>query len=181
MTWTSRAEIAGEKTGHISWWLVLLEGLAALIVGIYLLISPITTAVILVAILGWYWLVSGILTLVSLFRDKRDGIWGAVGGILGVLAGIAIIENPIWSAAVVPEMIVIVAGVLGVCFGFISLFWALKEGWGAAIMGALSVIFGLLLLGSPMIGIAMLAYLLGALGIAGGAASIYMAMRMRSA
>jgi uncharacterized membrane protein HdeD (DUF308 family) len=70
--------------------------------------------------------------------------------------------------------------VLGVCFGFISLFWALKEGWGAAAMGVISIIFGLVLIGSPLIGIVMLIYILGALGVAGGIASIYLALKLRS-
>jgi uncharacterized membrane protein HdeD (DUF308 family) len=74
-----------------------------------------------------------------------------------------------------------VVGILGICFGAISLFWALKAGWGAAIMGVLSIIFGLLLLGSPYVGVVLLVYLLGFLGIVGGIATIYMAIKLRSA
>jgi len=174
------AELSEIKMELVPWWLVLLEGLAALIIGIYLFISPAPTVVLLVAILGWYWLITGILTLVTLIMDRTNATWRALSALLGIAAGIVIIGHPFWSAAIVPGTLVIIAGVLGVCFGFISLFWALKEGWGAAAMGVISIIFGLVLIGSPLIGIVMLIYILGALGIAGGIASIYLALKLRS-
>jgi uncharacterized membrane protein HdeD (DUF308 family) len=180
MSETSVTRISEIEIDLVPWWLVLLEGLTALIIGIYLFISPAPTVIILVAILGWYWLITGILTLVTLFMDRTNATWRALSAILGIAAGIVVIGHPLWSAAIVPGTLVILAGVLGVCFGFISLFWALKEGWGAAVMGVLSIIFGLLLIGSPLIGIAILVYLLGALGIAGGLASIYLALKLRS-
>jgi uncharacterized membrane protein HdeD (DUF308 family) len=174
------AELSEIKIDLVPWWLVLLEGLAALIIGIYLFISPAPTVVLLVAILGWYWLITGILTLVTLIMDRTNATWRALSALLGIVAGIVIIGHPFWSAAIIPGTLVIIAGVLGVCFGFISLFWALKEGWGAAAMGVISIIFGLVLIGSPLIGIVMLIYILGALGVAGGIASIYLALKLRS-
>jgi uncharacterized membrane protein HdeD (DUF308 family) len=174
------AELSEIKIDLVPWWLVLLEGLAALIIGIYLFISPAPTVVLLVAILGWYWLITGILTLVTLIMDRTNATWRALSALLGIAAGIIIIGHPFWSAAIVPGTLVIIAGVLGVCFGFISLFWALKEGWGAAAMGVISIIFGLVMIGSPLIGIVMLIYILGALGVAGGIASIYLALKLRS-
>jgi uncharacterized membrane protein HdeD (DUF308 family) len=180
MSETSVTRISEVKIDLVPWWLVLLEGLAALIIGIYLFISPAPTVVLLVAILGWYWLITGILTLVTLIMDRTNATWRALSALLGIAAGIIIIGHPFWSAAIVPGTLVIIAGVLGVCFGFISLFWALKEGWGAAAMGVISIIFGLVLIGSPVIGIVMLIYILGALGVAGGLASIYLALKLRS-
>jgi uncharacterized membrane protein HdeD (DUF308 family) len=180
MSETSVTRISEVKIDLVPWWLVLLEGLAALIIGIYLFISPAPTVVLLVSILGWYWLITGILTLVTLIMDRTNATWRALSALLGIAAGIVVIGHPLWSAAIVPGTLVIIAGVLGVCFGFISLFWALKEGWGAAAVGVISVIFGLVLIGSPVIGIVMLVYLLGALGIAGGLASIYLALKLRS-
>ncbi|NPV63005.1 MAG: HdeD family acid-resistance protein [Methanotrichaceae archaeon] len=163
------------------WWLVLLEGLAALIIGIYLIISPVATTILLVQILGIYWLIVGILTLVHLISDRTDMIWKLISGILGVVVGIIILAYPYMSAAIVPATFIILIGVLAICYGFISLFWALKTGWAAAIMGILSIIFGLLLLGSPYIGVVMLIYFLAGLGIVGGIATMYFAFKLRTA
>lgn len=171
---TSRADV-----NLPPWWLVLLEGLAALIIGLYLIISPAKTILFLVQILGWYWLITGILTLIFLFMDRTDMIWKIVSGILGIVAGLVILAYPMYSAVLLPASLILLVGVLGICFGAISLFWALKAGWGAAIMGVLSILFGLILLGSPYIGIVMLVYFLAGLGIIGGLFTIYMAFKMR--
>jgi uncharacterized membrane protein HdeD (DUF308 family) len=163
----------------VPWWLVFLEGLVALIIGIYFMANPLLTIIYLVRILGIYWLITGILTLIHLFSDRSDMIWKLIGGILGILAGLAVIGYPLMSALIIPATHIIVVGVLGICFGAISLFWALKAGWGAAIMGILSIIFGLLLLGSPFIGAVLWIYLLAGVGIAGGIATMFLAFKMR--
>jgi uncharacterized membrane protein HdeD (DUF308 family) len=163
----------------IPWWLVLLEGLTALIIGIFLFARPVGTTIFLVQVLGWYWLITGVLSLVSLFMDRTDQIWKLVGGILGIIVGILVIEQPLVSAILVPATFILVIGIMGICYGFISLFWALKTGWAAAIMGLLSIIFGLLLIGAPWVGIEMLVLVLAVLGVVGGITAIYMAFKLR--
>ena len=167
------------KTDIVPWWLILLQGLAALIIGIYLILYPIRTTIYLVQVLGWYWLFVGLLTLGTILLDRADWIWRAISGILGILSGIVVIGHPFWSALLMQETLVIVAGILAICFGALSLFWAMREGWVAAITGGLSILFGLLILGSPLVGIAMMIYLLAGLAIVGGIASIYLASQLR--
>ena len=167
------------KANLVPWWLILLQGLAALIIGIYLILYPIMTTIYLVQVLGWYWIFVGLLTLATILMDKTDWMWRALSGILGIIAGMVVIGHPYWSAILVPETLVIVVGILAICFGALSLFRAMREGWGAAIMGALSIIFGLLIIGSPFVGIAILIYLLAVLAIVGGMATIYLAFQLR--
>jgi uncharacterized membrane protein HdeD (DUF308 family) len=181
MTETTVIKETTVKVDLVPWWLVLLEGLAALIIGIYLIISPVSTTIFLVQVLGWYWLISGILTIITIFMDRTNWIWRGLGGILGIVLGLLVIGNPMWSAAILPATFIIMVGFLGLCFGIVSLIWALKEGWGAALMGVISIIFGLMLLASPMVGLTILVYLLGALGIVGGIVTIFMSLRLRKA
>src|SRR5260370_7474916 len=56
------------------WWLVMLAGIAAFLVGLLLLISPGMTLLVLVQILGAYWLVTRILSLVHLCINRT--LWG---------------------------------------------------------------------------------------------------------
>jgi len=112
--------------------------------------------------------------------DRTDWIWRAVSGILGILAGLLIFGHPLLSAPIVPGTVILIVGILGVCFGLSSLFWAMKEGWGTAIMGILSIIFGLLLIGSPVVSVLMLVYLQAYLCIMGGFVTIYLAIKLRS-
>ena len=58
----------------VPWWLVLLEGIAAVIIGIFLLTSPGITLFALVQVTGFFWLIGGIFRIVSIFVDSSS--WG---------------------------------------------------------------------------------------------------------
>ena len=162
------------------WWLVLINGIAALILGILLITSTGSTVLILVQFLGIYWLVSGIFQIVGLFIDSTAWGWKLFAGILGILAGIVILNHPLISPLVVGGTIVIVMGVQGIIFGIAGLVAAFQGGgWGAGIMGVLSVIFGIVLLANPLLGAAALPWVLGIFGIVGGIAGIIAAFRMK--
>ena len=162
------------------WWLVLINGIAALILGILLITSTGSTVLILVQFLGIYWLVSGIFQIVGLFIDSTAWGWKLFAGILGILAGIVILNHPLISPLVVGGTIVIIMGVQGIIFGIVGLIAAFQGGgWGAGIMGVLSVIFGIVLLFNPILGAAALPWVLGIFGIVGGIAGIIAAFRMK--
>ena len=66
-TTTDTAENEGMPIPSVPWWLVLLEGIAAVIIGIFLLASPGITLFALVQITGFFWLIGGIFRIVSIF------------------------------------------------------------------------------------------------------------------
>src|SRR5215212_467322 len=163
------------------WWLVLLEGIAAAIIGLFLLTAPGATLFVLVQVLGIFWLVGGLFRIVSIFLDSSLWGWKLVGGVLGILAGIVVLQHPVWSSVLVPAIYVIILGIQALISGGVSLVLAFSGGgWGAAILGALSIVFGLVLLFNVWIGIAVLPFILGAVGIVGGGAAIAVAFAMRS-
>jgi uncharacterized membrane protein HdeD (DUF308 family) len=163
------------------WWLVLLEGIAAAIIGLFLLTAPGATLFVLVQVLGIFWLVGGIFRTVSIFIDTSLWGWKLVGGVLGILAGIVVLQHPLWSSVLVPAIYVIILGIQGLISGGVSLVLAFSGGgWGAGILGALSIVFGLVLLFNVWIGVAVLPYILGAVGIVGGGLAIAVAFAMRS-
>lgn len=165
----------------IPWWLVLLEGIAAVIIGILLLVSPAQTIPILVQVLGFYWLITGILSLVGIFVDSSMWGWKLVVGILGVIAGLIVIQHPLWSALLVPATLVLILGIEGILIGVVRLVQAfMGAGWGAGILGVLSILFGLILAFNPLLGALSLPLVLGILGIILGIVAIVMAFRIRS-
>jgi len=168
-----------EGTG-LPWWLVLLEGIAAVIIGLFLLTAPGATLFVLIQVLGIFWLVGGIFRIIGIFIDTSLWGWKLIGGVLGILAGIVVLQHPIWSTVLVPEIYVIILGIQGLLLGGVTLVTAFQgEGWGVGILGVLSILFGLVLLFNPWIGVAVLPLLLGAFGIVGGIAAIVAAFRMR--
>lgn len=164
----------------IPWWLVLLEGIAAIIIGALLLTSPGATILILVQFLGIYWFVSGIFKIISIFIDSTMWGWKLFAGILGILAGIIIIQHPLWSTLIVPTTLVIILGIDGIIIGIVSLIQAFRGGgWGVGVLGILSILFGLILVFNPVIGAATLPWVLGIFAIVGGIFAIIMAFRLR--
>jgi uncharacterized membrane protein HdeD (DUF308 family) len=174
---TQRTEESG-----LAWWLVLLEGIAAAIIGLFLLTAPGATLFVLIQVLGIFWLVGGLFRIVSIFLDTSLWGWKLVGGVLGILAGIVVLQHPVWSSVLVPAIYVIILGIQGLVLGGVNLVMAFRgEGWGIGILGALSIVFGLVLLFNVWIGVAALPYVLGAFGLVGGVFAVVMAFRMRSA
>jgi uncharacterized membrane protein HdeD (DUF308 family) len=174
------ATLPEARSTSVPWWIVLLQGIAAVILGLLLLLEPGATIVSIVHVVGIYWLVSGVMSIVSIFVDSEMWGWKLLSGVVGILAGLFIVQHPLWSAVLIPTTLVIVIAVQGLIIGCVHLFMAFKHrSWGLGILGVLNVVLGLVLLGSPMGGVLALASVYGVLAIIGGAASIYTAFRAR--
>jgi uncharacterized membrane protein HdeD (DUF308 family) len=164
----------------IPWWLVLLQGIAAIILGILLITNTALTAVLLVQFLGIYWMVSGIFAIISIFIDSEMWGWKLFSGILGIIAGVIILQHPFWSTLLVPTVLVIVIGIQGLIIGIVNLIQAFQgAGWGIGVLGILSILFGLILLFNPILGAVTLPFVAGIFGIVGGIAAVVMAFRLR--
>jgi uncharacterized membrane protein HdeD (DUF308 family) len=162
------------------WWVVLIGGIAGIVIGLLLLTNTAGATVFLVQVLGIYWLISGIMSIVQIFLDSSQWGWKLAIGILGIIAGLLIIDHPIYSPLVVGSVAVIILGVQGVIMGVIYLIQAFTgAGWGAGILGALSIVFGVLLLANIWIAAFSLPVVLGIFGIVLGIVAVYRAIKMR--
>src|SRR3954471_3640960 len=105
---TTGTSYSGAQETTFPWWLLLLEGIFAAFFGLLLLIAPGATILFLVAVLGFYMLIGGVLRIVSIFLDSS--LWGLklVVGIIGIIAGIVVLNHPLWSAIVIPVYVVYV-------------------------------------------------------------------------
>ena len=173
--------IASEyKNMIIPWWIVLLQGIASLILGILLLIQPGITTLIIVQFIGIYWFVSGIFGIVSIFIDNRMWGWKLFSGIMGIIAGIIIIQHPLWSNVLILSTLAIVLGVQGLLIGITNLIQAFQgAGWGIGILGLLSIVFGLVLVFNPLMAGLTLPWVIGVFAVVGGILAIVMAFRLK--
>ena len=165
------------------WWVVLLQGIAAIVIGLLLFTDPQPTLVTLTLFLGVYWFIGGIFDLVRTFTDSADWGWHLIAGLLGVLAGLAIVRNPLWAAMLVPATLVWVLGILGVVIGVLTFVQAFRGGgWGPGSMGALSIIFGLLLIfGNVFITASFLVFLIAGVAVVGGIVAVIMSFQIKNA
>jgi uncharacterized membrane protein HdeD (DUF308 family) len=133
------------ETQQRPWWTLLVGGIIAVIVGAVLLWSPAKTKVdtwlLLTAMLGIYFLVLGILDLVSMFQDHTAGGWKLFTGVVSILAGLIVLMYPVAAAVALPKVFTLVLGILGLIYGVILLIIAFQGGgWGAGVLGVLSII-----------------------------------------
>lgn len=170
------------STHQLPWWMILLEGIAALIIGLCFVISPGLTTLVFLQFLGFYWLFSGILSLVDIFLDHSLWGWKLCVGILGILSGLVVIRNPLWSTLLLPVIVVIMLGIQGLIQGVAKIVEAFQgAGLGAVALGVLNILFGILLLFSPLIAVRALPIVVGIFAILGGVAAIVAAFRVHSA
>jgi uncharacterized membrane protein HdeD (DUF308 family) len=164
----------------VPWWLVLIDGIAMLILGLLLVSAPGQTAIVTVQVLGLYWLVAGILKIVNLFVDRTMWAWKLLAGIIAILAGIAVLQHPLWGTLVAGSTIILILGFQGLIFGVIGVVQALRGGgWAMGIMAVVSILFGVLLLANVWVATFSLPWVIGVLAIVGGAVGIINAFRLR--
>jgi uncharacterized membrane protein HdeD (DUF308 family) len=163
------------------WWVFLLQGVMAIILGLLFLAAPGETLVAVVTFLGFYWLITGVLALVRVFVDRSvPWVWSLLIGIVGILAGIFVLRHPLLAALTVPTVLVIILGVQGLVMGVLDIIGGFKGGgFGSFILGVINILVGLLLLGSPLAAALAVPLVFGILLLIQGVGLIIWAFRVR--
>jgi uncharacterized membrane protein HdeD (DUF308 family) len=171
---------ATEGGNAAPWWWLLIEGLVIVLLGIILVAYPGMSTALLVQILGIYVLIKGVLSIVNIFIDNSRWGWKILVGIVGIVLGILVIQNPLWSALLATATAFIAIGIGAITMGVINLIEAFRgAGWGTGILGVVIVLVGLVVLLSPRISPTLVPYILGLFLIVGGIMAIINAFRRR--
>ncbi|HTP02638.1 MAG TPA: DUF308 domain-containing protein [Anaerolineales bacterium] len=176
------------ETKQRPWWLTLMAGILALVIGAIMLWGETSTKLdvytFLIAVLGLYFLIDGIMHIVSMFVDHSMWGWKLFLGIIGIIAGLYVLEYPVVSAIALPKIYVLVLGIWGIMSGVALFIMAFQGGgWGAGILGALGLIFGLALTFNYQdfgMGLAMI-WVAAIWGVVGGIWLIVRAFQQRKA
>jgi uncharacterized membrane protein HdeD (DUF308 family) len=165
------------------WWWGLIAGIFNIIIGVLLLTIPVKTVITLVVALGIYWVVEGIFILVGMFIDHKGWGWKLFIGAVSIIAGVVILRYPLMSAATIPSIIILVLGIQGIVTGIMGLILAFKGGgWGAGILGALGIIFGIILVANytnPAF-VVTLVWVTAVVAVVGGIIQIVMSFMQRN-
>jgi uncharacterized membrane protein HdeD (DUF308 family) len=176
----TEADRMKERVLSSPWWLVLIEGVAAVVLGILLLAAPGQTLVAVISIIGLFFIVKGVLFFTSLFVDRTQWFAKVLAGILSLVVGIIVVQHPLWASALVPATLTMTVGVLAVAVGFIGLAQAVSGGdWLYAALGILSVLIGLPFIFNPSGTSSILVTILGIVAVVGGLAVVVTALRLR--
>jgi len=108
------------------WWLELLFSLLAVGLAVYMLRNPIDTAAIFVFFFGLTFLVRGVVDILEgLFdraRTSNDRIFHAIVGVIGIIAGIITLAQPVTAGVA----IVWVVGLYAVLYGSLLIAFSFK-------------------------------------------------------
>ena len=179
----SAGAVAVRQPAPMPWWILLLQGLIAIVLGLLLWFNPLKTANAIVFFIAIYWLITGVISIVRIFFDRRQWGWKLFMGIIGILAGYVLLDaGAITRTYLFGWTIVIILGIQGIIMGIVSLIEAFQGGgWGPGIIGALSIIFGILILGNTAAATLVLPWVIGAFMVVGGIFAIVMAFRLKGA
>jgi uncharacterized membrane protein HdeD (DUF308 family) len=171
---------AGGRGEALPWWLVLVEGIVVALLGLILLVAPGASLVFLVWLLGIYLLIAGIFRIIGIFLDSSYWGWKLASGILCLIAGLAILSNPLWSTTLASTWLVILVGFLVMLQGAAGLIVAFQGGgWGMGALSVLGILLGLFLVINPLIGVATLTLILAIFMLIGGVGAVVQAFRIR--
>lgn len=164
------------------WWVLLLRGILLVIVGILAFMSPL----VWITFVGAYMLIDGIGMLFAGFSNEQpagQSRWPLlIVGVLGVVAGIIVIANPVLGGLSLVWVIAawaIVTGILEIVSA-ISLRKEIDNEWWLILTGVLSIIFGVLAFANPVIAGFAIGTLFGIFAVIAGIFSIALAFRVRS-
>lgn len=158
-------------------YILLFGGIMSLVFGILLFTRTDASLALIMLLVGLLWFIQGLFTLLGIFIDKSSWGWKLFGGVIGVAAGLLVLQNPLASTDVVPAVLAVILGIFGVLIGITALIGAFKgEGWGAGIFGAVSLVIGLLMMFNSVVSGEVLVWLAALLLVIQGIIGVIMAL-----
>jgi uncharacterized membrane protein HdeD (DUF308 family) len=184
----SHAPFAGPPLLHAlaeNWWLLLLRGIAAIIFGILAFVWPGLTLLTLIFLWGAYAIADGVFALWAAMSGRASmgpRWWLAIVGVAGIIAGLLAFAWPGITGGVLLLFIAVWAIIIGVLeiWGAIQLRKEIEGEWLLVLSGALSILFGAILIARPGVGALAVAWLIGWFAILIGCDFIALAFRLKS-
>ena len=169
------------------WGLFLTEGIVLVVLGILAIIIPPIATIAVTIFLGWLFLISGIVGLVTTFwaRHAPGFWWSLLSAVLAIAAGIVLLGWPLPGAVSLTLLLIaffIIEGVLSILYAFEHK-KELSGRWGwMLISGIIDLILAAIIWGGlPGTAAWALGLLVGINMLFGGSAMIAMALHARSA
>ena len=167
------------------WWVVLLRGIIAIAFGVAAFTWPAVTVATLVLLFGWYAFIDGVFSLgtaISRRTDRDHRWWLVLEGIVGIWLGIVTLRAPALTAM----MLVFFISIWAMAMGFLRIAAAIRlrkdisgELW-LVLSGILSVLFALMLILQPGVGLIGLIWILAFYAIILGVFEILLGFELRA-
>jgi uncharacterized membrane protein HdeD (DUF308 family) len=166
-----------------NWWLFLLRGLVAIVFGVMAFTWPGWTVLALTLVWAAYALADGALAIWAAISGKgsvSQRWWLGAAGLAGVIVAIFVFSRPVAATLGLLSFIgawSIIVGVMQIV-GAIRLRKEIVGEWFLVLIGAASILFGVLMFARPVAGVFAVAWMLGVFAIAMGGAYVLFALRL---
>ena len=170
--------------GDYSRWALVARGILSIIWGIIALVVPQIALLVFIYVFAAYALIDGVIAVVWAIQERHiSQHWAAllIEGLIGIVVGIVAFAWPAETAIVLLFLVAFWAVITGI-LEIITAFTA-RDGFGhewlLGIAGLISIIFGLILLFNPLVGLLALLWVVGVYAIIFGALLIARAFQSR--
>lgn len=165
------------------WWVLLLNGICAIIFGIIAFTWPGMTLLWLAIVYGVYCLFDGVtMIIVSVNRSRRGESWGQMlfQGIISLIAGAIALCWPAITAIALLFVIAAWAIVRGITeiIAAVRLRKVISNEWLLVLAGIISVLFGLLLIARPGVGALSVIWIIASFAIVHGIVLIALSFKL---
>lgn len=164
------------------WPVVMFVGFLTLALGLIVVAWPDQTLVVLSVLFGIQLLLMGLFRLIGAFSSDATapGLMGFVG-ILGLVAGVAVIRHPFETVAVLATIL----GIVWIVSGAIDFIGSvadsqLEDRFWVGLMGVITAITGIIIVSWPKPTVTVIAWIAGIYLLLLGLTTIYGAFRLRS-
>ena len=166
------------------WWVLLIFGVLSMLIGALLIFWPGATLTVVTTIVGLFMIIVGVVRFfMAIFGSSVDNRWLlALIGIIGVVIGIIVMRNPETTI----KVIVLVTAIFWVVLGMVDFFRGLTDAnlpdRGLRIgFGALTALFGVVLLVWPDVTVTVFAVLVGIYIVVLGIFEVIAAFQLKNA
>ena len=143
---------------NMAFWITLFRGILAVALGIILIFQPEKTRWFLGNFMGLFWLASGAMSLRWGLAGERSKGLSLLAGVVGVIAGLAMLSRTFVANYVAETTMFTVLGVIVLLTGIMHVSGGFKKGpdhvrrwsWTAFLIGAFEIILGLIVIISPL-------------------------------
>ena len=175
------------RAAHDHWVLFLVEGVVLVVLGATAIVIPVIATLAATVVLGWLFLVSGIMGLVSTFwmRQAPGFWWALISAVLGIVVGALLLASPLRGAVTLTIVLVaffIIEGVASIMFA-LEHKRQLSGRWGwMLVSGIIDLVLGAMIFaGLPSTAAWAIGLLVGINMVFGGTALVAMAVHARDA
>jgi len=167
-----------------NWWALALRGALAVLFGVLTIATPGVTLVTLIWLFGVYALIEGVCNLAAAVRGHGQQSWWmlVLEGVVGIGAGLVALAWPGLTAIFLLYVIAVRAIMMGAfeIAAAIRLRNHIEHEWWLVLTGALSILFGVVMMAFPGAGALAAMLWIGAYAVLFGIFLIALAFRLRT-